>query len=435
MLKLSFEGKKVLIMGLGLLGGGVGAARFFATHGAQVTVTDLKSKNQLLPSIEKLKGLAIRYVLGRHRKKDFQETDLVIRNPDVLKDSPYLEVARRHGIPIEMAESFFVEHCPSRVLGVTGTRGKTTTACLIAKMLKDAGFKVLLAGNIPGVSTFNFLDKITPKTYLVLELSSWQLQGFSDAKISPVISVIINIYPEHLNHYKTLRDYIEDKKNIFRYQNKKDYLVLNKNNKYTKEFAKESRAQVFLFGQEDVPSGWSLKLPGTHNRENVAAAIIVGKILGLPPKSIRKTMESFNPLPYHLEQVRRIRKITFINDGVSTSPQATVAAIQCFNRPVLLILGGNDKLLDFGGLGSLVDKKVKAVFFMEGTATPKIRKAISKKGLIKGSFDNLKDTVRACYKYARPGDVILFSPAATSFNWFNNIYHRSLKFEKIVKSL
>lgn len=435
MLRESLKRKKVLIMGLGLLGGGVGAARFFATHGAKVTVTDLKTKEQLFPSIEKLKDLPINYVLGKHREEDFRKTDLVIRNPDVLLDSPYIAIARQYKVPIEMAESFFVKHSPCPVIGVTGTRGKTTTASLVASLLKDAGLTAVLAGNVPGVSTLDFLDKITPKTYVILELSSWQLQGFGESKISPHISVITNIYPEHLNHYKTLRDYIEDKKNIFRYQSKKDYLILNKNSDYTKEFKREANSQILLFESDLVPGTWQLKLKGEHNRENIAAAIAVSKILNLSQKSIKKSIENFTPLPYHLERIRLLNGVTFINDGVSTTPEATIAAIKSFNKPLLLILGGNDKLLDFSGLGRLIDKKARAVFLMKGTATPKIKKAISKKNLIKGSYDNFKDTIGACYQFAQSGDFILFSPAATSFNWFNNIYHRSQEFEKIVKNL
>lgn len=430
-----FKGKKVLIMGLGLLGGGVGAARFFAKKGAIVTVTDLKTKDKLASSTEKLKDLPISYVLGKHKKEDFINADLIIRNPDVMPDSPFLQLARRHGVNIEMVESFFAKHCPSPIIGVTGTRGKSTTASLIFTMLKNAGRPTVLAGNMPGIGTLDFLDRVTPNTYVVLELSSFQLHGFGESKISPQIAVITNIYPEHLNHYKTLKDYIDDKKNIFCYQNREDFLILNKKSKYTKGFDKVAKSQVFLFDKNDIPQNWQLKLPGPHNRENVAAAAMVGKILNVPNTTIKETMETFNTLPYHLQEIRTIKNTIFINDGISTSPEATIAALQSFTKPVLLIVGGNDKLLDFKELGKLVDIKARAVFLMSGSATPKIKKAISSKTVIKGTFASLQDVVLAAYKYAKNGDIILFSPAATSFNWFNNVYHRSREFEKIVMNI
>lgn len=433
-LKKDFKNKKVLIMGLGLLGGGVGSARFFANLGAKVTVTDLKSKEKLFLSIKKLANLPINYVFGDHREKDFLAADLIIRNPDVLPSSPYLEIARKHKIPIEMAESFFVKNCPSLVIGITGSRGKSTVASLVAHILKEAGLPVFLAGNIAGCSTLLLFEKITPKTYVVLELSSFQLEAFSESKISPQIALITNIYPEHLNHYPAFKNYIDDKKNIFRFQAKNDFLILNKRCKYTKEFKKKARSKVFLFDRENIPSDWDLKLKGEHNRENVAAATIVAQILKISPEIIQKAVESFNPLPYRLEKVREINGVSFINDGVSTSPEATMAALSSFKKPVILLLGGNDKKLDFGELGQFINKKAKAVFLMEGTATEKIKKVI-KKELIGGSYPNLAETLLAAKKAARTGDIILFSPAATSFNWFNNVYHRSSEFEKIVKRL
>ncbi len=433
-MKNDFKNKKVLVMGLGLLSGGLGAARFFAENGARVTVTDLKLEKQLASSIEKLKDLPITFVLGEHREKDFCEADLIIRNPDVLLNSPYLTLARKNKVPIEMAESFFVKNFPALVIGVTGSRGKSTTASLIAHILKEAGLPVFLAGNVAGSSTLQLVDKITPQTYVVLELSSFQLEGFGESKISPQVAVITNIYPEHLNHYPTFKDYVDDKKNIFRFQTKSDFLILNKRNKYTKEFKKEAKSKVFLFDGNDVSQDWNLKLKGEHNRENAAAAIRVSQILKIPPEIIQKAVENFNPLPYHLEKVREIAGVSFINDGVSTSPEATMAAIQTFKQPVILLLGGNDKKLDFKELGRQINQKAKAVFLMEGTATEKFKKVI-KKELIYGSFSNLRETVLAAKDFAKNGDIILFSPAATSFNWFNNIYERSLEFEKIVRSL
>lgn len=431
---INIKGKKVLIMGLGLLSGGVSTARYFAKKGALVTVTDLRSSGVLRSSIKKLSGLPIRFVLGEHKTEDFENADLIIRNPDVMPDSPYLEVARKKGIAIEMAESFFAKNCKGIIIGVTGARGKSTTATLITKILKDAGRDVVLAGNVAGIGTLDYLDKITPKTLVVLELSSFQLNGFGEAKISPHIAVITNIFPEHLNHYQSLDEYVDDKKNIFRYQTKSDYLLLNKNNIYSKDFAGEAPSKVIFFDKSKVAK-WSTKLIGGHNKENIAAAFTVAQIIGIPEQTVRKTVSNFIPLAYHIEPVRTINKITFINDGVSTSPEATMAALKTFKQKVIIILGGNDKKLDFSELGKLLLRKTKAIFMMKGTATNNIKKVILDKKLVKGELDNLKDVVNAAYKFAKAGDIILFSPAATSFNWFTNTYQRSKDFENIVKSL
>lgn len=427
----NFKGKKVLIMGLGLLGGGVGAARFFAKTGSKVTVTDLRTKRELLPSIRKLKGFKIKFTLGKHVKEDFENADFVIRNPDVLFDSPYLKYAKT----VKMLESFFAKNYPGKIIGITGTRGKSTTASLIYHILRQAKFNVHLAGNINESYTLDLLDsRIKNNSIVVLELSSFQLHGFGEAKISPTISVITNIYPEHLNHYKNFKDYIDDKKNIFRYQSKNDLLILNKDDKYKNEFKKEAKSKVLFFSKNDIPANWKLRLSGDHNRENVAAAIKVVKIFGIDELSIKKALANFKSLPYHLEEVKKINGVRIINDGISTSPEATIAALNCFKKPILL-LGGNDKNLDFTNLGKVIDRKVKLVFLMQGTATKKIKKAIGRKNLIYGEFNILKDTIRASLNFAKQGDIILFSPAATSFNWYGNVYERCKDFENQVKKL
>jgi len=252
---MNFTGKRVLIMGLGLQGGGVGVARFFAEKGAKVTVTDLKTKEELASSIKSLSDLPLAYVLGKHREEDFKNADLVIRNPDVDKNSPYLEIAREHGAIVEMDESLFLRLWQKKenIIGVTGTRGKTTTTHLIGMILKQAGLPILLGGNLRGIATLSLLDKATPETKIVLELSSWQLQGLDWNKLSPHIAVITNIYPDHLNRYKNMKDYIADKKIIFRYQKEKDLLVLNAKDKISKNFVRQAKSKIIWFCKSDVP--------------------------------------------------------------------------------------------------------------------------------------------------------------------------------------
>jgi UDP-N-acetylmuramoylalanine--D-glutamate ligase len=238
---MDFTGKKVVVMGLGTLGGGVGTARFFAKKGARVVVTDLKSREELKTSVEELSQYPIEYILGNHREEDFIKADLIIKNPSVPSSSPFIELARKNNIRVEMAESLFMELSPTKnIIGVTGTRGKSTTSQMIYEIIKTAGRKVVLGGNVKGIATLELLGAIDDSYYVVLELSSWMLEGFGWNKVSPWISVITNIYPDHLNRYKGMDEYINDKKNIYKFQKKDDILILNKDDKTSQNFASEA---------------------------------------------------------------------------------------------------------------------------------------------------------------------------------------------------
>lgn len=437
---MNFAGKRVLIMGLGLQGGGVGVARFFAQKKAKVLVTDLKTKKELASSLALLADLPITYVLGKHREVDFKNTDLVIRNPDVARDSPYLAIARRYGALVEMDESLFLRLCPNlkNVIGVTGTRGKTTTAHLIGKIFGKAGYHTLLGGNLPGVATLSLLDKITSKTRVILELSSWQLQGLEADKISPHIAVITNIYPDHLNRYKNMGDYIADKKIIFKYQKKEDFLVLNAKNKITKSFAKEAKSKIIWFCKSDVPGTirTSFKLRGSHNLENLAAACMTAKIFKIDDKICQKATSEFYGIPYRLEEIRTVNGVTYVNDTTSTTPVASLAALRSYEgRPIILIAGGASKNLDLTELGQEISKKVKAVILLEGSATSELEKAITAKKLILGRFNNFKKAILTAKNKAVPGDVVLLSPGCASFGMFKNEFDRGEQFNNVVFSL
>jgi len=448
---MDFAGKRVLIMGLGLQGGGAGVARFFAEHGAKVTVTDLKTQKELASSLANLSDLSIKYVLGRHREEDFKNADLVIRNPDVSPDSPYLELARKSGVSVEMDESLFLRLCPNKknIIGVTGTRGKTTTTNLIGAILKEAGFHTLLGGNLRGVATLSLLDKIMPDSKVVLELSSWQLQGLDWDKISPHISVITNIYPDHLNRYKSMKDYIADKKIIFKYQNKNDFLVLNAENEITKSFAEEAKSKIIWFSLGakliHLPGGIleSFKLKGEHNLENLAAAYQMAKILRIDDKIIKEAVADFEGVPFRLEEVRVIDGVSFVNDTTSTMPVATIMALKAYEgRPIILIAGGASKNLDMSQMAKEIVERVKAVVFLEGSATDglisQIKNRIShlpkgqKKVKILGRFNNFNQAVTTARNISEPGDVVLLSPGCASFGMFKNEYDRGEQFNAIV---
>src|SRR5947209_10316888 len=233
---MDLRGKRVLVMGLGLQGSGMAAARYAAQQGAIVRVTDLKSPEILAPSVQALAGLPIEFVLGEHRHEDFLWAEMVIRNPGIPLTSPYLRLALEHGASIEMEIALFFLACPGRIIGVTGTRGKTTTASLIYKILQDSGASTVLGGNVAGVETHSLLPQITAETLVVLELSSWQLEGLAPHALSPAVAVMTNVYPDHLNTYTSMEYYAEAKANIFRHQHTGDLAILNYDNPCTRRF-------------------------------------------------------------------------------------------------------------------------------------------------------------------------------------------------------
>jgi len=434
----NFRNKKVTIMGLGLLGRGLNDTKFFVEKGADVTVTDLKSKKELEPSLKELKDLPIKYTLGKHDKKDFENADLILRNADVPADSEFLKIAYDAGVEVEMDESLFARYCPCPIIGITGTRGKTTTATLIAKILKLTGKTVYLAGNIQGKATLPLIDRVTKEDLIVLELSSWQLQGFGADKISPHIAVFTNIYPDHLNRYKNMAEYIEDKKNIYKYQKKSDFLILNNTNTETKKMGQEADSKVLWFEKNDIPADWDLKILGNHNKENVAAALQVADIFDLDSKAVRKVCEQFLGVENRLEPVAEIDGVLFVNDTTSTTPVATQAALDALaDFPTLLIAGGNDKNIDFDELAKDVSSRTKSIFLLAGTATAEFKKKIEHYGgeMIAAIYENMEKAVNDAFEASEVGDVILLSPGFASFGLFKNEYDRGEQFKKAVKKL
>ena len=436
----NYKKKNVLILGLGLLGRGVKDAIFFAQKEANVTVTDLKTAEELKESLEKLKGYEIKYTLGEHKKADILNADLIIRNAGIPKDSKFLKLANQKKIKVEMDESLFAKYCPCPIIGITGTRGKTTTAFLIEKLLKDnlKGKNIYLAGNIQGEATLPLIDKVTKNDLVVLELSSWQLQGFEKNKISPHIAIFTNVYPDHLNTYKTMKEYIADKKIIYQFQKKTDYCIINKENSYTNKLESEIPSNLIWFQKKDVPKDIDTKLSGKHNIENIAAVLAVANILEIPQDKAIKSIQGFKGVPHRFEFVRNINGINFINDTTSTTPIAGQKALDSISSPIVLIAGGASKNLNLNALAKAITKKVKAVILLEGTATDELERKIKKNGgqnLIIGRFTDFKEAIEKAYSLALPNDTVLLSPGAASFGMFQNEFERGDQFKKIVTQL
>lgn len=440
-LKAKYQGKKVLVVGLGLQGGGVGIAKFFAELGAKVTVTDKKNETQLADSIEKLKKYSINYSLGGHRIEDFLNSDIIFKGPGVSWSLKEIVEAEKKGIPIEMEMAFVARYFPGKIIGITGTRGKSTTTNLIYKLLKDNGFETLLGGGLPGISNLEYLKKANNNTWLVAELSSWALSGFHKKKISPHIAVFTNFYPDHLNYYQNMDDYLFDKKAIFMYQKASDYLVINK--KLLNLLDKSSiKSKVLTFSSNDVYENFE-NLTGDHNKENIAAVLKVSEILNIEKIKAINTIGNFQSLPFRQQIIAKKQNVIFVNDTTSTTPTATIYAIKRFSdKPIILILGGNSKNLPFEKLiEELNNPKIKKIFLLAGNFTDEILPFLEEKyqeKISKKIYDNLQLAIKEAFLEAKKinNDVYLvFSPGATSFAMFNNEFHRGEEFNKIVYSL
>lgn len=457
---MNLEGKKITVMGLGLLGGGVGTVKWLMEKGADVLVTDLKTEKELENSINQLKGLDVKYVLGQHRTRDFKEIDLVVRNPAVPKDSKFLKVARENNISIETEMSLFFKFCPCSIIGITGTKGKSTTTKLIYEFLKNEGEKVILGGNIR-TETLPKLDKLDENSMAVLELSSWQLQNLKTHGMSPHGTVITNIKEDHLNRYSSLEEYMEDKASIFKFQKENDYLVLNYDNKRTRNFSKRAPSKIYFyslkksnskisaylkdeslwFKNEKIISKKDIKLKGDHNLSNVLGAITVAKINGVGNEKIKRVLSSFRGLSGRLELVRKINEVSFYNDSCATNPEAAVAALKSFSEKIALIAGGSEKNLSFDKLAKTILEKTEILILLKGRGSEKLRKEVKKKmeesnkEISIKEIDNMKEAVELAFEKIKPKGVVLLSPGCASFSQFENEFDRAENFIKAVNGI
>lgn len=429
-----FRGKKITVMGLGLLGRGVGDVRFLAECGAELIVTDLKSESELAPSLAALKEFPqIQYVLGEHRLEDFQNRDFILKAAGVPRDSRYIEEARTAGIPIKMSASWFAEVSGVPVIGITGTRGKSTVTHMLHAILTEAEQPALLGGNVRGVSTLALLSDATKDSVAVLELDSWQLQGFGDAKRSPTVSVFTTFFPDHLNYYGDLDQYLADKANIFLYQEASDTLVLGSQcaEMIEEKYGSQIVAHVVKAGAHDFRSDWTLNVPGEHNRYDAALAVEAARALAIDDAIIEAALAAFPGVPGRLELVREKDGVKFYNDTNATTPEATLAALAALPGDIVLIMGGSDKGLDMNELLVEVPKKTKRVIMLSGTGTDRVLEFLPGASV----FGDLASAVSEAVQAASPGDAVVLSPAFASFGTFANEYERGDEFTKLVRAL
>jgi len=375
-----------------------------------------------------------------------------------LPTTKELKKEEERGAIVTTEIEMLIKMCPAKVIGVTGSDGKTTTTSLINAILKHAGYKTWLGGNI-GIPLFTKLNEIEKEDIVVLELSSFQLMGM---EISPSISVITNITPNHLNIHKDYEEYIEAKKNIFKYQNENGILVLNYDNEITRNCAKEANGKVIFFSsKEKLENGYivdngiikecedkirkhildakDVKLRGVHNYENICTALAATKTLVNQDKAV-EAIKEFNSVEHRLELVKQIDGVKWYNDSVSSSPTRTIAGLNSYDEPIVLIAGGYDKNLDYTPIAKPIIQKAKCLILL-GQTSGKIFDAVKEELENQGKelpiymCTTLKQTIDVAKKEAKSGDVVLFSPASASFDLFKNFADRGNQFKKLVNEL
>ncbi len=445
---MQIKGKKVLLMGLGILGGGVATAEWLLEQGAALTITDMKDAEALKVSLEKLDKHKknIKFVLGEHREEDFLNNEIIVVNPDVPIDNKFVKFAKENGKVIENELSLFYKLCNTiNTVGITGTRGKTTTVNWTAHLLEAP-----IVGNSPDNPFLG--DRVSQNLErLVLEIPSFQLELVGeytdslDYKLSPHVAVITNLYRDHINRHKTMEGYALAKANIFKYQDENDYLILNKDNEWTDFFLQQKpKSKVILFSKEDnfdfLDKDNFVAKWGEHNLANLVVAIRVAKIFGIADDKIKERIETLPQIKFRQEKVFDNGEIEIYNDTSATSPEATIAAVERFkvSENLILISGGTDKELEFDGFAKEIRNMIKPenMILLSGSATEKMKKELNLDSY--NEFDTLEDCVKKALDLAKSligKKVILFSPASKSFEKFKNEFDRGEKFNVIVKEL
>ena len=451
------NGKKVAIIGLGV--SNLPLLKYMNNQNAKITIFDEKEKEDIPRKLlEKLDKYGAYAFFGKNCLENLKNYDIIFRSPSCLPTREALVLEEQRGAIITTEIEMLMKLAPCQIIGVTGSDGKTTTTSLIYSILKKQGYNTYLGGNI-GKPLFTKLEEIKPEDKLVLELSSFQLMGMT---VSPNISVITNITPNHLNIHKDYNEYIEAKKTIFKYQNENDYLVLNHDNEITRNCGKEAISRVIYFSsREKLDNGFivdnkiikrcndgirkhildtkDVLLRGNHNFENICAALAATENL-VDEEIAVEAVKEFRAVEHRLEFIREIDGVKWYNDSVSSSPTRTIAGLNSFDEDIVLIAGGYDKNLDYTPLAKPILEKVKTLILI-GATSSKIFDAVKdeeekeKKDISIYMCENLQETVNLAKRYSKKGEVVLFSPASASFDMFKNFAERGNKFKDLVNNL
>ena len=449
--------RKVAVIGLGV--SNLPLLDYLHDKKAKVTVFDQRTIDEIAKeTMDKITEYAFEFSLGQFYLDKLKGFELIFRSPSCLPTVPELVEAEKNGAIVTTEVELVLKMTPSKVIGVTGSDGKTTTTTLIHRILEHAGYNCFLGGNI-GTPLFTQIENMRPEDIVVLELSSFQLMGM---EISPDISVITNISPNHLNVHKDYEEYIEAKKNIFKFQNEDGILVINYDNEITKPLKGDAKGKVVYFSSKTkLEDGFivdgdiikeseagirkhilnikDIKLRGVHNFENICTALAATKTL-VDSDVAYEAIKDFQGVEHRLELIREIDGVKWYNDSVSSSPTRTIAGLNSYNEEIVLIAGGYDKNLDYTPIAKPIVEKVKTLILL-GQTSGKIYEAVKKelerqnKNLNIYMCESLEETVRKAKKYAKPGQIVLFSPASASFDMFKNFADRGEQFKNLVNKI
>jgi UDP-N-acetylmuramoylalanine--D-glutamate ligase len=452
---MRIRNRKALVVGLAK--SGVAAANFLLEKGAHVTVTDLKSCQELQGEIAQLKG-KVRLALGGHTESDFLQVDFIVISPGVPTRLSELKHAVARGIPILSEVELAYPFMDGRIIGITGSNGKTTTTALLGEMFKNAGRDAVVAGNIgtPLIQYASLEDPVvqSPDRLYIVELSSFQLENIR--KLRCHIALLLNVTPDHLDRYLSFEDYALAKERVFMNQTRRDYAVLNVDNSISLSMAEGRKAQVMLFSRRQMLSEgvyvddgriylrWrdqhhhlmptsDIKLKGQHNLENVLAATAAGFLAGVDLGVMAETFRTFAGVEHRLEYTRTVKGVEYYNDSKGTNVDSAMQGIQALERPLIVIMGGKDKGGDFPALRSLVAKRVKLLILI-GAATEKIYAALGGHAETVKAKD-MKEAVELAASRAVPGDAVLLEPACASFDMFDDYEHRGRVFKELINAL
>ena len=447
-----FAGKRITVVGLAREG--VSLVRFLAGAGAQVTANDRASASGLASTLASLEDLPVRFVLGEHPSGLFLGSDYVFVSPGVSLQMAPLVKAREQGVPLTSETQLFFELCRGRLVGITGSSGKTTTTTLVGDMLRAAGLPVHVGGNI-GVPLLERLDQIAPEDWVVLEMSSFQLERLP---YSPSIAAILNVTPNHLDRHGDMESYVAAKANILRHQRPGDRAILSADDRVTAGlrtvepplwFSLERPVEgSYLEGDrillrrgtsvETVCRVGEVRLRGRHNLSNVVAATAVASATGVPPEAMRVAISGFRGVPHRLEVVAELGGVTFCNDSIATAPERSMASLRSFEEPIVLIAGGRDKHLPMEDWGEMIRRRVKALVLL-GEAGDLIENAVLQApGPVAPPIfraGSMEEAVELARRAASAGDVVLLAPGGTSFDMFKDFEERGERFRECVRRL
>ncbi len=446
--KMELAGRETLVVGFGKTGKEL--CRFLLNRGAHVTVSEKRDAGQLSGKIGFWQKRGVVFETGGHQKETFLGADIIIPSPGVPR-IPELEEAIAEGVEVLSEIELAFRFLRGRVVGITGTNGKSTTATLSNNILHDGGIKSRLAGNI-GTPLIKFVEESEDDHIYVTELSSFQLEYVEQFR--SYISVLLNISPDHLDWHGSFTDYFQAKKNLLELQNKEDITILNRDDPLIWDLKDKARPKVFGFSRNQrvspgcfIENKWivctngkeervipidDIPLHGIHNQENVMSSTLIGFLFGIPPVKMKETIKTFQSLEHRLEEVATLRNVVFYNDSKATNVGAALKSLESFDRKIILILGGRDKGGNFALLKKALEERVKKILLI-GEATEKIASALqTNKGIPMEPVSSLREAVERGFAAASPGEVVLLAPACTSFDMFRNFEDRGRVFKREV---